>query len=126
MKFEDILPALKEGKKVKRKNWNKINYIRIGEEDLIVDENDECFPFILEDFLTDNWEIIKETKKVKLRDLTEEQYRQWVKRECYTKRCEDDCPFSACTCGLGSERSWLYQKDMYSDKFLDQEVEVEE
>ena len=61
MKFEEILPLLKEGKEIKRKNRNKINYIRLGDEDFIVDENDECFPFILEDFLADNWEIVNDT-----------------------------------------------------------------
>ena len=122
MKFEEVLPALKEGKKIKRKNRNKINYIRIGEEDLIVDENNECFPFILEDFLADNWEIVKEKKKVKLRDMTESQYLKFIKKYCGYEICSTTCPFRYINCSMG----WRKHKDHYSDKFLNQEIEIEE
>ena len=124
MRFEEVLPALKEGKKIKRKNRNKINYIRIGEEDFIVDENNECFPFILEDFLADNWEIVEEIKKVKLKDLTKEQYISRFKNYC-DLHCEH-CPFEAVLCDYQYERCWFNHKNLYSDKFLDQEIEVEE
>ena len=124
MKFEEVLPALRKGKKIKRKNRNKINYIRTGEEDLIVDENDECFPFILEDFLADNWEIVKETKKVKLRDLTEEQYSSRLKNYC-NLHCKY-CRFNAVPCDYQYERCWFNHKNLYSDNFLNQEIEVEE
>ena len=122
MKFEEVLPALREGKKIRRKSRNKINYIRIGKEDFIVDENDECFPFILEDFLADNWEIVEEIKKVKLRDLTEKQYVKWRKNNCCANICASSCPFKYINCCV----SWSNYKEMYSDKFLDQEIEVEE
>lgn len=126
MRFEEILPALREGKKIRRKNRNKINYIQIGKEDFIVDENDECFPFILEDFLADNWEIIKEKKKVKLRDLTKEQYKNWYKGHCYLYEDCEHCCFKTVQCDYTYERCWINHKDVYSDKFLDQEIEVEE
>lgn len=122
MKFEEIILTLKEGKEIKRKNRNKINYIRIGEEDFIVDENDECFPFILEDFLADNWEIVEETKKVKLRDLTKEQYVKWRENNCCVNICCYSCPFKSINCDIG----WHNYKEMYSDKFLDQEIEIDE
>lgn len=130
MRFEDALPVLKVGKKIRRKNRNKINYIRTGEEDLIVDENDECFPFILEDFLADNWEIVKEAKKVKLRDMCGVQFEEWEKKNC-AKLAEDycdNCPFQKVKCYNDNKVNdvWYLNKDLYSDKFLDQEIEIEE
>lgn len=128
MKFEEVLPLLKEGKEIKRKNRNKINYIRVGDEGFIVDENDECFPFILEDFLADNWEIVKEPKKVKLRDLTEEQYKNWFKNNCPKYDDCRGCPFKKVKCVNREKKNdwWIRNKDLYSDKFLDREIEIEE
>ena len=63
-------------------------------------------------------------KKIKLRDMTEEQYVDWRTKNCrIIKKCSD-CPFSCCRCSNG-ERIWVGHKEMFSDKFLDQEVEIE-
>lgn len=64
--------------------------------------------------------------KIKLRDLTLEQYRKWKGQNCWTNKilC-DDCPFTYCSCELGDYGLWFSHKDMFSDKFLDQEIEIE-
>ena len=137
MKFEEVLPALRKGIKVRRKSWNKRNYIVVKKDNLIVDENDYAIPFCIDDFSADDWEIIKEKKKVKLRDLTEEQLEKWVLKNCgnYNDKC-DGCPFQKVYCDRNpniddlwissKDLWWIRNKDLYSDKFLDQEVEIDE
>ena len=63
-------------------------------------------------------------KKIKLRDLTEEQYKTWTKNHCDIEYC-NKCPFKKIYCGSTNEISWIKNKDLYSDKFLDQEIEIE-
>lgn len=112
MKFEEVLPALRKGKKVGRKKWDKSYYVNnYGEA--YVD---------WEDLLATDWEIVKETKKVKLRDLTEEQYREY---DCEERICAE-CPFSKVECNLKYDNCWIKHKELYSNKFLDQEIEIEE
>ena len=69
--------------------------------------------------------IIKIPKKKKLRDLTPEEWDKWREKTCRFTRCEN-CIFNIVVC-LESESkySWIHNKDFYSDKFLDQEIEVE-
>lgn len=66
--------------------------------------------------------------KIKLRDLTPE---QWDKnRDSLCKldtlnKC-DNCIFKEVNCSESFFRnSWIHHKDSYSDKFLDQKVEIE-
>ena len=130
MKFEEILPDLREGIKVRRKSWNKGNYIVVKEDNLIADENNYAIPFCIDDFSADDWEIFFiEAKKVKLRDLTEEQFNKWVLKNCdnYDDKCEG-CPFQKVYCDRNPNIDdwWIRNKDLYSDKFLDQEVEIYE
>ena len=122
MKFEEIIPALREGKKIRRRGWVKDAYISIGIDGSVCDQNNEIFPLVLNDFKSEFWEIVEEHKKVKLRDLTEEQYINWRKNNCCPNICPSSCPFKYINCGIG----WSSHKEMYSDKFLDQEIEVEE
>lgn len=63
-------------------------------------------------------------KKIKLRDLTEEQYKTWIKNHCDFEYC-DKCPFKKIYCVSTNEISWIKNKDLYSDKFLNKEVEIE-
>lgn len=76
------------------------------------------------DFFSDDWEIVKEKKKVKLRDLTEKQYREYEK-DCEKRICAK-CPFHDVECDLKYDNCWFKHKDLFSDKFLDQEIEIEE
>lgn len=131
MKFEEVLPALREGKKIKRKYWGE-NYIKrdfrflVGQ---IIGQDSVIYALTILELEADDWEIIKEPKKVKLRDLTEEQYDLWIENNC--AKHEDSCrgcPFQKVQCDNHESLNdaWYLNKDLYSDKFLDQEIEVEE
>lgn len=65
-------------------------------------------------------------QKIKLRDLTKEQFEKWRKENCGYGKYVDcvDCPFIFSNCLINGEESWLKNKDLYSDKFLDIEIEV--
>ena len=63
-------------------------------------------------------------KKIKLRDMTEEQFFAFKNSDSCIKKSCDDCPFHYTSCSV-MERCWAKHKDIYSDKFLDQEVEIE-
>lgn len=63
-------------------------------------------------------------KKIKLKDLTKEQWDNYV-NSCISRSCSD-CIFNLAKCG-GSKykESWINHKDLYSDKLLDQEIEID-
>lgn len=63
--------------------------------------------------------------KIKLRDLTEEQYEEWRKSKCGVIECNDECLFCKVYCGSNEMATWVKNKDLYSDKFLNQEIEIE-
>ncbi len=62
-------------------------------------------------------------KKIKLRNLTKEQWDTFLDKcnmICDTCACQNaSCQHSEC------KGSWFNNKDMFSDKFLDQELEIE-
>lgn len=70
------------------------------------------------------WER-KEKRKIKLKDLTLEQYKKWCKDNCSNTKCEE-CVFFNVTCGIPCNGCWVKHKDLYSEKFLNQEIEIEE
>ena len=75
--------------------------------------------------LTGEWQIVKlQPKKKKLRDWTMEDFKKWEDVNC--KGVCDDCPFTNVHCNDNAKRFWMNHKDLFSDKFLDQEVEVPE
>lgn len=60
--------------------------------------------------------------KIKLRDLTPEQYSK------YKMNCNgvcSECIFRHVYCRYPDKDCWVLNKDMYSDKFLDQKLEIE-
>lgn len=126
MKFEEVLSALREGKKIKRSSWPKNTYLynyRQGTMNF-KDGEEESFYYDLSFFLDNyDWEIVEEKKKVKLRDLTKEQYREYGKG-CADRIC-NKCPFHKVECNPQNSNCWFYHKDLYSDKFLDREIEIE-
>lgn len=81
---------------------------------------------MLAEILNGTYKIIKLPKKKKLRDLTPEEWDKWREKKCRFTRCEN-CIFNSVSC-LESEckYSWIHHKDLYSEKFLDREIEVEE
>lgn len=70
------------------------------------------------------WER-KETRKIKLKDLTFEQYKKWYKDNCSNTKCVE-CVFFNVLCGITCYGCWVKHKDLYSEKFLNQEVELGE
>lgn len=62
--------------------------------------------------------------KIKLRDMTKEQYKTWLAVNCDYTKCVN-CPFRKVRCDFLSKNSWINNKDLYRDKFLNQEVEIE-
>lgn len=62
MKFEEVLPSLREGKKIKRKNAEKDYWL--NDSFISNDINNRTYDTILiEDLLADDWEIVEEPKK---------------------------------------------------------------
>lgn len=62
--------------------------------------------------------------KKKLKDITNEDYRKYIDTYCNIHSCTD-CIFNYVICGYYNSRSWIYNKDLFSDKFLNQEIELE-
>ena len=126
MKFEEVLPALREGKRIKHNDSYDTFTMDLN---WITDKRGNKFYGTIWNvemrvLIDDNWEIVKETKKVKLRDLTRNQYSRRLLNYC-NSHCEHCC-FNTVECCYTSKRCWLDNKELYSDKFLDQEVEIEE
>ena len=124
MKFEEVLPALREGKKVRRKSWGRVHSFIIIKDDSLVDDYHCNVGIYAYDLKADDWEIVTEKKKVKIRDLTEEEYKEYVKG-CDKRICVK-CLFNDVECNSNYNNCWVNHKDLYSDKFLDKEIEVEE
>ena len=69
------------------------------------------------------YKIIKLPKKKKLIDLAPEEFAKWKEKKCRYD-C-DECIFNNANDST-SINGWVYHKDVYSEKFLNQEIEVEE
>ena len=66
--------------------------------------------------------------KKKLKDLTKKEYINWLASD---KNCEhrencDGCIFSKVECQLNIDKCWINHKNIYSDSFLNQTIEVED
>lgn len=64
--------------------------------------------------------------KKKIRDITKEEFEIWKNYNCktYDLHCTG-CPFRASECGfVGVRFPWYENKEMFSDKFLDQEIDI--
>ena len=71
------------------------------------------------------YEIISQKKK--LRDLTKDEWDKWKCVDCVNCLSCDDCIFRNVPCTKSSSlNSWFNNKDLFSDKFLNQEIEVKE
>ena len=72
-----------------------------------------------------SYEIISNKKK--LRDLTKDEWDKWKRVDCDKRMSCDDCIFRNVPCNKSSSlNSWFNNKDLFSDKFLNQEMVVEE
>ena len=68
-------------------------------------------------------------RKIKLRDMTKEQWDKNRDSLCKFKTMQscDECIFKWVNCLKSSYKQlWIYHKDLYSEKFLNQEIEIEE
>lgn len=65
----------------------------------------------------------KVTIKKKLRDLTKEEAINYFKN-CGSLECAE-CTLKNVKCTVNNEFFWYKHKEMFSDKFLDQEIEIE-
>lgn len=95
------------------------------DEELYVYRDDEilCSDKGLNNLINGYFKIIKLPKTKKLRDLTKEEYNN------YCKKNNRDCSYCPCYnvhCIIFDKKCWFHHKDLYSDKFLNQEIEVEE
>lgn len=63
MRFEEVLPALREGKKIRLAHWDKDKCIYTYEEHLLNQHGAIC-SLGLDTSLYDSWEIVKEPKVV--------------------------------------------------------------
>lgn len=61
--------------------------------------------------------------KKKLRDITLEELKIWKEKHC-SAHCLN-CVFSNVYCSESSSDCWINNKDIYSDKFLNQEIKIE-
>lgn len=62
--------------------------------------------------------------KKKLKDITFEEYKKWKLEVCDSHvRC-NTCLFNSVNCST-SEKSWVNNKNLYSNEFLTQEIEIE-
>ena len=128
MKFEEVLPALREGKKITCsiiKN-SGCQYIYYFDGTIFCGSGGGCLYLTDKAIIEiDNWEVVKEPKKVKLRDLTEEQFMKYCDSFTWTDKSEKNC-FKCIFYNVSCWNDWIKHKDLYSDKFLDQEVEIYE
>lgn len=62
--------------------------------------------------------------KKKLKDISLEEFKVWSIKNCKQLSCEK-CAFSKICCDEFSRNCWVNNKDIYSDKFLNQEIEIE-
>ena len=103
-------------------NYTPLNDVYYIDENLFVYREGSCksLPRALRPLLAGEAAIIKLPKKKKLRDLTPEEFDKLPCEECQS------CIFYNVPCNSNNNRCWINHKDLYSDKFLDQEIEVEE
>lgn len=62
--------------------------------------------------------------KKAIKYLTEEEFCIWKNKNCSLITC-DICPFKSVNCDLNDKNSWVNNKDLYTSKFLNQEIELD-
>lgn len=60
MKFEEVLPALQEGKKIRKTFWDPDHYIELVGLCFYDNDTYKDYNFYLLDFICNTWEIIEE------------------------------------------------------------------
>ena len=103
------------------------NHIFTIDENLIIsDDSKTIHIYLLTSLLTGDCKIIKlPKKKKKLMDLTKEEYKKWLNKNCGRSVNCDKCIFNNVMCPMDNH-CWVNHKYLYSDAFLNKEIEVEE
>ena len=126
-KIFDML-GVKPNERFTIKRGNKISeevYYFDEKLDIYSESHGLIYTTILNKLLNGIYEIVKlPKKKKKLRDLTVEEYKKWLDNYHENGHSCKGCIFSGTDCTI--RYGWINQKDLYSDKFLDQEIEVKE
>ena len=104
MKFEEVLPALRNGKKIRIKGWFEDEYIYQEGEELFDEAGFSCSPDLAY-ALYDDWEIVDEPK------WTDEKIVEWHKKTF------PDCTYDQQVCKLFDEMEEYYSEYDY-DKAL--------
>jgi hypothetical protein len=66
-------------------------------------------------------------RKIKLRDLTQEENVKWREKNCVFYGNDwncNKCIFYNVMCAANNQQDWIYHKELYSEKFLNQEIEI--
>lgn len=123
-KIFDLL-GVEPDEKFKIKEYDNNETYHFTDDLELRDDCDNTFYGTARLLLVGRCTIVKLPKKKKLRDLTIGEFRRWSDKNCKygNMKCEN-CPFRHVCCCEGDEDFWLEHKDLYSDKFLDQEIEV--
>lgn len=116
---------------------NNLNCILSGAEEFDImkvlnpkenKENENCCNLALcnikEKDVNWTWER-EEKKKIKLKDMTFEQYDKWTDKHCRGTNCKS-CIFYKVPCGEWRNDCWINNKELYNENFLNQEVELGE
>lgn len=74
------------------------------------------------DLINGKYEIIKVSKTI--RDLTDEEFFKWRIKMCDKYDSCKGCPFSIAICDSSRAGYWLNNKNLFSNKFLNQIVEI--
>ena len=124
--LEALKLAFDKKEKIRRKIWKPNQYLYGCNERLY---NQDGRKFFIYEFAYDiientcDWEIFTGKRKIKLRDLTKEQYEKWINENC-NARCET-CLFRRLMCEATSNACWIKDKSIFSNKFLDTEIEID-
>ena len=126
-KIFDML-GVKPNERFTIKRGNKISeevYYFDEKLDIYSESHGLIYTTILNKLLNGIYEIVKlPKKKKKLRDLTVEEYKKWLDNYHENGHNCKGCIFSGTDYTI--RYGWINHKDLYSDKFLDQEIEVKE
>lgn len=60
-----------------------------------------------------------------LRDVNSKEFKVWKEKHCKELKNCSNCVFSSVNCNEDENYYWLKHKNLYSKKFLSQEIEVE-
>lgn len=63
--------------------------------------------------------------KKNLKDITIKEYIDWKEKNCSRHDKCDSCPFTSANCYSNDKNSWVNNKNLFSNEFLNQEIEIE-